>query len=49
MPRDNWCPGCGGMYADDEIEDGRCIYCNAGVEGVESGAEAEEWREKEDP
>lgn len=35
-PRDNWCPGCGGMYSDDEIEDGRCIYCNAGVDGVGS-------------
>ena len=33
MARDSWCPGCGGMFHDDEIEDnGYCIYCNLGAD-----------------
>ena len=44
-PRDNWCPDCDGMYSDDEMENGYCIYCNAGVDGVggvETDAEDED-------
>ena len=33
MPRDNWCSECGGMFHDDEMDEGGvCIYCTTGTD-----------------
>lgn len=47
MPQDNICISCWGAYHDDEMCKGMtCIYCEEGLDGVESPEDQERLKEE---